>query len=176
MKVKQKRAFNADSFLRSAGPGKNVATYRPSDVIFSQGDACGSVMYIQEGTVKISVLSRGGKEAVVATLERGDFFGERALMGHPVRLETATAIAATTVLIVPKQQMTRLLHDERALVDRFIAHMLARNSRIEQDLVDQLFNSSEKRLAGRCCGWRDMARQGRRIRCGRESLRRRSPR
>jgi CRP-like cAMP-binding protein len=104
-------------------------------------------MYIQEGAVKLSVLTRGGKEAVVAMLGRGDFLGERALAGHPVCLEAATAMTATTVLIIPKRQMIRLLHDQHALSDRFIAYMLARNLRIEEDLVDQLFNSSEKRLA-----------------------------
>jgi CRP/FNR family cyclic AMP-dependent transcriptional regulator len=147
MKVKQKAAFDADAFLRSAGAGKTVVTYQATDVIFSQGDASDSVLYIQEGAVKLSVLSHGGKEAVVAMLGPGDFFGERALTGHPVRLEAATAMTATTVLIVPKQQMIRLLHEQHALSDRFITYMLARNIRIEEDLVDQLFNSSEKRLA-----------------------------
>jgi CRP/FNR family cyclic AMP-dependent transcriptional regulator len=147
MKVKQKPAFDVDAFLRSAGTGKTIAIYRPADVIFSQGDASDSVLYIQEGAVKLSVLSHRGKEAVVGLLGSGDFFGERALTGHPVRLEAATAVAATTVLVIPKQQMVRLLHDQHALSDRFIAHMLARNIRIEEDLVDQLFNSSEKRLA-----------------------------
>jgi CRP/FNR family cyclic AMP-dependent transcriptional regulator len=103
----------------------------------------------QKGAVKLSVLSHGGKEAVVAMLGRGDFFGERALAGHPVRLEAATAMTATTVLCVPKQQMLRLLHEQHALSDRFITYMLARNIRIEEDLIDQLFNSSEKRLARR---------------------------
>jgi CRP/FNR family cyclic AMP-dependent transcriptional regulator len=147
MKAKQTPAFDVDAFLRSAGTGKTVAIYRPADVIFSQGDASDSVLYIQEGAVKLSVLSHRGKEAVVGLLGPGDFFGERALTGHPVRLEAATAVAATTVLVIPKQQMVRLLHDQHALSDRFIAHMLARNIRIEEDLVDQLFNSSEKRLA-----------------------------
>jgi len=147
MKAKQTPAFDVDAFLRSAGTGKTVAIYRPADVIFSQGDASDSVLYIQEGAVKLSVLSRRGKEAVVGLLGPGDFFGERALTGHPVRLEAATAVAATTVLVIPKQQMVRLLHDQHALSDRFIAHMLARNIRTEADLVDQLFNSSEKRLA-----------------------------
>jgi CRP/FNR family cyclic AMP-dependent transcriptional regulator len=147
MKGKRNPEFDAEAFLRCAGAGKTVATYRPTDVIFSQGDASDSVMYIQQGGVKLSVLSRGGKEAVLAMLGAGDFFGERALAGHPVRLETATAVAATKVLIIPKQQMIRLLHDQHALSDRFIAHMLARNVRIEEDLIDQLFNSSEKRLA-----------------------------
>ena len=147
MKAKQTPAFDVDAFLRSAGTGKTIATYRAADVIFSQGDPSDSVLYIQEGAVKLSVLSHRGKEAVVGLLGPGDFFGERALTGHPVRLEAATAVAATTVLVIPKQQMVRLLHDQHALSDRFIAHMLARNIRIEEDLVDQLFNSSEKRLA-----------------------------
>jgi CRP/FNR family cyclic AMP-dependent transcriptional regulator len=147
VKVKRKRAFNVDAFLGSAGEGKTIVTYQPADVIFSQGDASDSVMYIQKGAVKLSVLSYGGKEAVVAMLGPGDFFGERALTGHPVRLEAATAMTATTVLIVPKEQMIRALHDQRALSDRFIRYMLARNIRVEEDLVDQLFNSTEKRLA-----------------------------
>jgi CRP/FNR family cyclic AMP-dependent transcriptional regulator len=147
MKTRQKPRFDVEAFLRSAGAGKTIATYRPTDVIFAQGDTSDTVLYIQEGAVKLSVLSRGGKEAVVAMLGRGDFFGERALAGHPVRLEEATAMTATTVLIIPKRQMIRLLHDQHALSDRFIAYMLARNTRIEEDLVDQLFNSSEKRLA-----------------------------
>jgi CRP/FNR family cyclic AMP-dependent transcriptional regulator len=147
LKGKQKPAFDAEAFLRSSGAGNTTVTYQPGDVIFSQGDASDSVLYIQKGAVKLSVLSHRGKEAVVAMLGPGDFFGERALAGHPVRLEAATAISATTVLTIPKQQMIRLLHEEHTLSDRFITHMLARNIRIEEDLVDQLFNSSEKRLA-----------------------------
>jgi CRP/FNR family transcriptional regulator, cyclic AMP receptor protein len=104
-------------------------------------------MYVREGTVKISAVSECGKEAVVAMLGPGDFFGEQALAGHPVRLEGATAMTPTTVLVVPKQQMIRLLHHQHALSDRFITHMLARNIRIQEDLVDQLLNSSEQRLA-----------------------------
>jgi CRP/FNR family cyclic AMP-dependent transcriptional regulator len=147
MKVKQMPAFDAEAFLRSAGAGKTIVTYQPTDVIFSQGDASDSVLYIQEGAVKLSVQSHGGKEAVLAMLGPGDFVGQQALAGHPVRLEAATAMTATTVLMVPKQQMIRLLHNQHALSDRFITYLLARNSRIEADLVDQLFNSSEKRLA-----------------------------
>jgi CRP/FNR family cyclic AMP-dependent transcriptional regulator len=147
IKVKRKRAFEAETFLRSAGAGTTVVTYQRAEVIFSQGDPSDSVLYIQKGAVKLSVLSRAGKEAVVAMLGPGDFFGERALTGHPVRLDVATAMATTTVLIIPKQQMIQRLHQQHDLSDRFIAHMLARNIRIEQDLVDQLFNSSEKRLA-----------------------------
>jgi CRP/FNR family transcriptional regulator, cyclic AMP receptor protein len=147
MKSKPKASFDADVFLRSVGVGKTILSYQPTDVIFSQGDASDSVLYIQEGAVKLSVQSHGGKEAVVAMLGPGDFFGERALAGHPVRLEAATAMSATTVLSIPKRLMIRLLHDQHALSDRFITFMLARNIRIEEDLVDQLFNSSEKRLA-----------------------------
>jgi CRP/FNR family transcriptional regulator, cyclic AMP receptor protein len=147
MKIKHNPPFDAEAFLRSGGAGKTIGTYHPAEVIFSQGDASDTVMYIQEGAVKLSVLSRGGKEAVVAMLGRGDFFGERALAGHPIRLEAATAVTATTVLIIPKRQMIRLLHNQHALSDRFIKYMLARNIRIEEDLVDHLFNSSEKRLA-----------------------------
>jgi CRP-like cAMP-binding protein len=147
MKVRQKATFDAEAFLRSAGAGRTVVTYQPANVIFSQGDASDSVLYIQEGAVKLSVLSHAGKEAVVALLGRGDFFGEQALAGHPVRLEAATAMTVTTVLVIAKAQMIRLLHHQHALSDRFLTHMLARNIRIEEDLIDQLFNSSEKRLA-----------------------------
>ena len=145
--VTPKAAFDADAFLRFAGVGKTVTTYSPTDVIFAQGDPTDSVMYIQEGAVKLSVLSHRGKEAIIALLEAGDFFGESALAGRPVRTEGAMAMTATTVLVLPKQQMMRVLHDQHALLDRFIAHMLARNIRIEEDLVDQLLNSGEKRLA-----------------------------
>jgi CRP-like cAMP-binding protein len=147
MEIRQKPAFDADAFLRSTGVGKTIATYKPKCVIFTQGDPADSVLYIQKGSVKLSVLSPAGKEAVIGMLGRGDFLGERTLTGHPVRLEAATAVSATTVLIVPKQQMIRLLHEQHAFADRFITYMLARNSRIEADLVDQLFNASEKRLA-----------------------------
>jgi len=145
--VKPKPTFDAEEFLRSASVGTTTATYSPGEVIFSQGDESGSVMYLQEGAVKLSVLSRSGKEAVVAMLERGVFFGESALVARPVRHEVATAMTATTVLIIPKQQMIRLLHEQPALSDRLITHLLARNIRIQEDVVDQLFNSSDKRLA-----------------------------
>jgi len=147
MPPRKTAAFDAKTFLESAGVGKRIATYARKEVIFSQGDPSTSVMYVQIGGVRLSVLSHTGKEAVVATLGPGDFLGEGALAGHPVRLETARATTATTVLVVPKRQMIRLLHHHRAFSDRFIAHMLVRNARLEADLVDQLFNSSEKRLA-----------------------------
>jgi CRP/FNR family transcriptional regulator, cyclic AMP receptor protein len=147
MKVTPSPPFDVDGFLRSAGAGTTIVTYKRADVIFSQGDAADTVLYIQKGDVTLSVLSKTGREAVVGMFGPGDFFGERALTGHPIRLEAATAVTATTVLTIPKQQMVRLLHEQHTFSDRFIAYMLARNIRIEADLVDQLFNASEKRLA-----------------------------
>ena len=145
--VKPKPTFDVDGFLRSGGPGTAVEVYQPREIVFSQGDASDSVLYLQEGAVKLSVLSPSGQEAVVAMLETGAFFGESALTGDPVRHEAATAMAATTVLIVPQGLMSRLLHEQHEFSDRFISHLLARNLRIEEDVVDQLFNSSDKRLA-----------------------------
>ena len=138
--------FDADALLGSA-EGTSLATYQPRGIIFSQGDAADSVMYLLDGTVKLSVSSRSGKEAVVAMLETGAFFGEGALVGRAVRVEMATAMNATRVRIIPNRQMIRLLHEDQECSDRFIAHMLARNIRIQDDVVDQLFNSSDKRLA-----------------------------
>jgi CRP-like cAMP-binding protein len=140
-------AFDVKAFLDSAGISNKIAHYRPLAVIFAQGDPCGSVIYIQTGSVRLSVVSHAGKEAIVAMLGPGDFLGEGALAGQRVRMGTATAASTTTVLIVPKKQMIQLLHDEPKFSNRFIAFMLSRNIRIEEDLVDQLFNSSEKRLA-----------------------------
>lgn len=139
--------FDVEAFLKSAGAPQRVATYPKGKVVFSQGQPSNSVMYIQKGGVKLSVLSRGGKEAVVAMLGPGDFFGEGALTGQSIRIGTATATTPTTALVIEKDAMLRLLHDEPTFSNRFISFMLARNLRIEADLVDQLFNSSEKRLA-----------------------------
>jgi len=147
MPPKKTPPFDVRTFLESAGLGKRVITYARGTVIFSQGDPSDSVMYLRSGGIQVSVLSHAGKEAIVATLKPGDFLGEGALAGHPVRLETATATMASSVLVVPRQKMIQLLHSEHALSDRFIAYMLVRNARLEADLVDQLFNSSEKRLA-----------------------------
>jgi CRP/FNR family transcriptional regulator, cyclic AMP receptor protein len=130
--------FDAQSFLKSAGAARRVATYPKGKVVFSQGQPSDTVMYVQKGGIKISVLSRAGKEAVVAMLGPGDFFGEGALTGQSIRIGTATATMPTTVLVIEK---------EPTFSDRFISYMLARNLRIEADLVDHLFNSSEKRLA-----------------------------
>src|SRR4029453_17361591 len=121
--------------------------YEPAGKIFAQGDPATSVMYVEEGAVRLSVLSHAGKEAVVALLEVGHFFGEGCLAGQSQRMATATAIAASTILAVEKPEMVRQLHAAPAFSDRFLTHMLTRNIRIEEDLVDQLFNSTEKRLA-----------------------------
>jgi CRP/FNR family cyclic AMP-dependent transcriptional regulator len=139
--------FDAEAFLESAGATRRVATYPKGKVVFSQGQPSDTVMYIQRGGIKISVLSRTGKEAVVAMLGPGDFFGEGALTGQPIRIGTATATTSTTVLVLEKDAMRRLLRDEPTFSERFISYMLARNLRVEADLVDHLFNSSEKRLA-----------------------------
>jgi CRP-like cAMP-binding protein len=140
-------SFNAQAFLDSAGLSKTIVEYHRNEVVFTQGDSSVSVMYVQKGGVKLSVLSKTGREAVVAMLGPGDFFGEGCLAGQTIRIGTATAITPTTVLEITKNQMVKVLHEQHALSDRFIAHMLSRNVRIEQDLIDQLFNSSEKRLA-----------------------------
>jgi CRP/FNR family transcriptional regulator, cyclic AMP receptor protein len=140
-------AFNAQAFLHSAGAARRIVEYRSGETIFAQGDACRHVMYIHTGAVKLSVRSPAGRKAVVAMLGPADFFGEGCLAGQPVRTGTATAIAPTTILLVDKPRMVRLLHQQRSMSDRFITYMLARNLRIEEDLIDQLSNSSEKRLA-----------------------------
>ena len=139
--------FNVQAFLDSAGVAKTVVEYGRGDAILTQGDACEHVMDIQAGGVKLSVLSKTGREAVVAMLGPGDFFGEGCLAGQPFRMGSATAITTSTILLVGKEKMVQLLHKQHRMSDRFISHMLARNIRIEEDLIDQLFNSSEKRLA-----------------------------
>ncbi len=139
--------FDVHTFLDSAGVSRRLVRFARGSPVFAQGALATSVFYIQDGGVKLSVLSSAGKEAVVAMLGPGDFFGEGCLAGQPLRMGSATAIVPTTALRIQKREMMRTLHDQSALSDRFIAHMLARNIRIEEDLVDQLFNSSEKRLA-----------------------------
>jgi CRP/FNR family transcriptional regulator, cyclic AMP receptor protein len=139
-------AFDVERLLRSKTTAPSGATYQAGRVIFSQGDVADSVIYLRAGLVKLSVLARNGKEAVIAVLEPRAFFGENALVS-PVRKEVATAITATTVLIIPRPQMIRLLHEQHEFSDRFLAHALARNVRIAEDVADQLLNSSEKRLA-----------------------------
>jgi CRP-like cAMP-binding protein len=147
MRAKSKRLFNAQAFLDSAGVARKIVKYPRGTVIFTQGDPCAHVLYIQKGNVKLSVISKSGREAVVAMLGAGDFFGEGCLTGQPVRMGTASATADSVILQVDKRRMIALLHKQHAMSDRFIAHLLSRNIQIEEDLIDQLFNSSEKRLA-----------------------------
>jgi CRP/FNR family cyclic AMP-dependent transcriptional regulator len=147
MSPKRKTPFDAQKFLDSTGLAKKLVRYAAGQPIFTQGDTCDHVLYIRHGNVKLSVLSKGGKEAVVAMLSAGEFFGEGCLAGQPTRMGTATATTDSAILQVDKTRMVALLHREHAMSDRFIAHMLARNIQIEEDLIDQLFNSSEKRLA-----------------------------
>jgi CRP-like cAMP-binding protein len=139
--------FDAKSFLDSAGLGRTVTKFRAKETVFAQGDPATGVMYLQEGGVRLTVVNETGKEAVVAILEPGDFFGEGCLAGQSICMATATTIGPTTVLVIEKKQMIRVLHEEHEFSDRFIAYMLARNIRVEEDLIDQMFNSSEKRLA-----------------------------
>ena len=139
--------FDLRGVLDSAGPACTERSYASSAIIFSQGDPATEVFYLENGRIKLSVLSRTGKEAVVAILGPGDFFGEGCLAGQSHRMATASTMAASTALVIDKGQMTRLMHEHRAFAEHFLLHMLGRNIRIEEDLVDQLFNSSEKRLA-----------------------------
>jgi len=139
--------FNAEAFLNSAGLARTITEFGKKETLFSQGDPCKNIMYIQKGAVKISVVSETGKEAVVAMLGSGDFIGEGGLAGQPVRMATATAVTPVTALVIENKEMFKVLHSESAFSDRFITYMLERNVRIEEDLIDQLFNSSEKRLA-----------------------------
>ena len=139
--------FDAQAFLDSAGLSKRIVDYARDEVDLRAGRRCDSVMYIQKGGVKLSVLSKTGREAVVAMLGPGDFFGEGCLAGQPIRIGQRDGDHPQQILVIEKKQMLDVLHKQHAFSDRFIAHMLSRNVRIEQDLIDQLFNSSEKRLA-----------------------------
>ena len=147
LKTKKNVAFDAQLFLDSAGVARKVVEFPIKATIFAQGDSAKSVMYIQKGRVKLSVVNATGKEAVVAVLGPNDFLGEGCLSGQPIRMSTATAIAPSSLLVIEKDEMIRILHEEHELSDRFISYMLSRNIRVEEDLVDQLFNSTEKRLA-----------------------------
>jgi CRP/FNR family cyclic AMP-dependent transcriptional regulator len=144
---REKTAFDAKAFLDSAGKMRRIMKYLRSERIYSQGDPATTVLYIQRGGVKLSVVNPVGKNAVVAVLGPGDFFGEGSMAGQSVRVRTATAITPATILAIGKNEMIRVLHTEHEFSDRFISYMLSRNNRIEEDLIDQLFNSSEKRLA-----------------------------
>jgi CRP/FNR family transcriptional regulator, cyclic AMP receptor protein len=145
-KVK-KPTFDPNVFLATVDGGRVRVDYRKKQTIFSQGDAADAVFYLEKGRIKLIVTSEQGKQAVVAVLGTGDFFGEGCLNGQPLRLATATAMVESVVMRVEKPEMLRVLHAEPSFAKRFMAHLLTRNSRVEEDLVDHLFNSSEKRLA-----------------------------
>jgi len=140
-------SFNPQVFLDTAGLARNVVEYRRGESVYSQGDAAETVMYIQNGGVKLSVVNGAGREAVVAMFGPSDFFGEGCMAGQPLRMGTTTAVTPTTLLAIQKEELLRVLHAEHELSDHFISYLLARNIRVEEDLIDQLFNSSEKRLA-----------------------------
>lgn len=144
---KKNSSFDPQAFLDTAGVARKVVEFRRAESIFTQGEVADSVMYIQKGGVKFSVVNGSGKEAVVAMFGPSDFFGEGCMAGQAIRMGTATAVTPTTVLVIDKNEMLRVLHAEHQLSDHFIGYMLAHNIRVEEDLIDQLFNSSEKRLA-----------------------------
>jgi CRP/FNR family cyclic AMP-dependent transcriptional regulator len=145
---KQTEVFDPQAFLRNAGIGRTVHSYKPKQAVFSQGERADAVFYLQEGRVRLSVLSKQGKEATIALLGPGDFLGEGCLASdQPVRLATATAITDCSILKIEKKRMLRTLHEEHELSDMFVAYVVERHNRTQADLVDQLFNSSEKRLA-----------------------------
>jgi len=147
MKRKAKLPFDPKLFLAKVNGGRSVSDYRKDQIVFRQGDPSDAVFYIQSGKVKKTVVSEQGKEAVVALLEASDFFGEGCLAGEALRLSTVSALTKCVIARISKTDITRVIHEEPAFAEMFIAHLLARNSRVEEDLVDQLFNSSEKRLA-----------------------------
>jgi CRP/FNR family cyclic AMP-dependent transcriptional regulator len=147
LRLKRRNLFTAEAFLNSAGVAKVMVNYRKTQRIYAQGDSAMSVMYIQRGAVKLSIVSKAGKEAIVALLGPGDFFGEGCLTGLPFRMGTSTAIVPSTVIVVDKQEMTRALRKEHDFSNCFIAYLLTRKMRVEDDLIDQLFNSIEKRVA-----------------------------
>ncbi len=147
MALKRKPKFSPAAFLAKIGEGRTIANYRKDEPIFTQGEPCDALFFIQEGSVKISVLSEQGKEAVVAILVKDDFLGESCLNGASRRISSASAVSDATLMRIEKAAVTRVIHEQPAFAELFLAHLLARNTRVEADLVDQLFNSSEKRLA-----------------------------
>jgi len=147
MTPKLKSLFDPKSFLTKVAEGRTIAEYSKDQMVFSQGDPADAVFYIQKGRVKLTVVSNTGKEAVIAILDTGDFLGEGCLVAQPIRMATATAISNGSIVRLEKAAMIRMLHDEPAFSEMFVSYLLSRNMRIEEDLVDQLFNSSEKRLA-----------------------------
>src|SRR6202165_3368709 len=156
-----KDMFDPKNFLAKVGAGKQVLEFHKNQNVFEQGDIADSVFYIQKGRVKLTVLSELGKEAVVAILEPGQFFGEGCMNGHPRRIATTTAMENCVITSITKAAMVAAIHDEQRFSELFIAYLLTRNSRIEEDLIDHLFNSSEKRLARLLLNLSDFGEEGR---------------
>src|ERR1700730_11924286 len=146
-KPKKKESFGVQQYLSNAGVARRVVKFKKGQVLFSQDDPCDEVLYLQSGNAKLSIVNTQGKEAVLAIVGPGDFLGEGCIIGNPVRMATATAIAPLNVMIIEKQEMMRVLHDEQEFAGKFISYMLERNIKTEADLVDHVFNSTEKRLA-----------------------------
>ena len=146
-KARKKKPFDVEVFLHTVDGGRSVSNYRKNQNVFSQGEPADSVFYIQEGKVKVCVVSERGKEAVVALHGNGDFFGESCLNGHPLRMATVVTVTQCVIMRLDKAAIVRVIHDEPKFSEMFMSYLLSRNSRVEEDLVDQLFNSSEKRLA-----------------------------
>ena len=161
MTARKKRPFDAKVFLSTVNGGRTLVKYRRNQVIFAQGDEAEAVYYIEDGRVKVTVVSDQGKEAVVAIHDQGDFFGEACLTGQPRRLATATAITDGVIMKLDKAMIAQVLHDEPKFSDMFMSYLLTRTVRVEADLVDQLFNSSEKRLARVLLLMANFAKEGR---------------
>ena len=159
MKRNPQPRFNPKAFLAKVGEGRSIGTYDAGQIVFSQGDPADAVFYIQDGEVKLTVVSEQGKEAVVAILKGHVFFGEGCLAGQPRRIATATAMAPSVIARLEKAAILGVIHEEPAFSELFISHLLERAIRVEADLVDQLFNSSEKRLARSCCFWQTSVRR-----------------
>jgi len=147
MATKRRPSFDPKSFLAKVGEGRSIVKYRKGQIVFSQGDLADAVFYMEKGRVKVTVVSEQGKEAVVAIAEGEQFFGEGCLAGQPRRIATVTTMTECTIMRLEKAAVVRVIHEEPAFSEMFIAHLLARTIRVEEDLIDQLFNSSEKRLA-----------------------------
>ena len=147
MKPKEKPSFDPQVFLAKIGEGRTFANYREDEIVFSQGDRAATIFFVQKGKIKLTVISKHGKEAIIALLGEGDFFGEGCLAGQTMRMATAKAMSECSIVRIEKAVATRLLHEETSFGELFVSYLLSRNIRIEEDLVDQLFNSSEKRLA-----------------------------
>jgi CRP/FNR family cyclic AMP-dependent transcriptional regulator len=164
MTPKSKLLFNPKLFLAKVGEGRTIAEYSKDQMVFSQGDPANAVFYIQKGKVKLTVVSNAAKEAVIAILGPGDFLGEGCLAAQPLRMATATAISDCSIVRLERAAMIRVLHDEPAFSEMFLAYVLSRNMRIEEDLVDQLFNSVRKGWLGYFCCWPTSANKANRNR------------